>query len=167
VSEDDRYAGERYDPTLAHCHTLSLLFDGRTLSLFASGKLVKSYPAVSGKPVSGRNGSSSFDYSAARQKLGSVGPIPEGTYWINPEELWAKSAAERARGSCRVTVHPFNTTVTHGRVGFFLHGGPVADSAGCIDLTTHLDDFANDLRTQLGALRRCQILLSVDYKMRT
>lgn len=166
---DDRYAQERYDPTLAHCHALSLLFDGKSLSLFSSGKLFKSYPAFSGTPVSGRNGSSQFDYSAARQKLGSVGPIPQGTYWINPEELWEnsgyKAAGQRARGSYRVTIHPFMTTVTHGRVDFFLHGGSATHSAGSIDLTTHIDDFVNDLRTQLGTLLKCHIHLAVDYRL--
>jgi hypothetical protein len=166
---DDRYGHERYDATLAHCHTLSLLFDGKSLSLFSSGKLIKSYPAASGVPVSGRNGSSTFDYSAARQKLGSVGPIPHGTYWINPEELWQsalhKPASQRAWGDCRVTIHPFNTTVTHGRSGFFIHGGTVAGSVGSIVLATHLDAFVNDLRTQLGTELKCQIHLAVDYRL--
>jgi len=166
---DDRHGHERYDPTLAHCHTLSLLFDGKSLSLFASGKLIKSYPAVSGQPVSGRNGSSKFDYSAQRQRLGSVGPIPQGTYWINPEELWQnavhKPAAKRSWGDRRVTIHAFNTTVTHGRTGFFIHGGTQADSSGSIILATHLDTFVNDLRTQLGTLLKCQIHLAVDYRL--
>lgn len=169
MPDADRYAAERYDPTLAHCHAISFIFDGNWLTMFSSGKLLKAYPAVSGRPLAGKDGAAAFDYSAARQKLGSVGPIPAGTYWIKPDELWEnawyKPAPTRAWGKYRITIHPFSTTVTHGRGGFFIHGGTVAGSAGCIDLTTYIEDFVNDLRTQLGTTLACQIHLTVDYRM--
>jgi hypothetical protein len=65
-------------------------------------------------------------------------PIPEGTYWINPDELWAnkwwKPAPTRAWEDLRITIH----------------------------LTTDMDRFASDLRVRAGT-RPCQIPLIVRY----
>ena len=159
---EDRYAGERYDPTLAQCHALELNFDGKQL-VMTNGTARYSYPAVSGRPTS----SGGFDYSASRQKLGSTGPIPEGVYWINPDELLAnafwKPVSAAAWGNYRITIHPFTTTVTHGRGGFFIHGGSVAGSAGCIDLTTFMDSFVADLKKEGGSIKTCQIHMMVKY----
>ncbi len=89
------YSGERYNPSLPHCGVLTLFFDGYYLRL-NGGSRALSYPAVSGRPVTpGR-----FDYSVARQRLAGTGPIPEGTYWIRPDELddnylGARNAAQR------------------------------------------------------------------------
>lgn len=132
------YNAERYNPTLAACTTLSLTFDGSKLTL-TDGKKIDSYRAVSGRAAS----TGKFDYSSARQRVHGAGPIPEGIYWINPLELWEnawwKPAPTRAWGNFRITIHPFNTTVTFGRGGFFIHGGSVPGSAGCICLTTDID----------------------------
>lgn len=159
---DDRYAGERYDPTLASCLSLELHFDGAQL-VMQTGERRYEYPAVSGRPLP----SGGFDYSPARQKLSGIGPIPAGTYWINPGELWAnawwKRASTAAWGNFRITIHPFTTSVTHGRGGFFIHGGSTPGSAGCIDLTTHMDRFVGDLRKEGAMSRPCQIHLSVAY----
>lgn len=169
MAPSDPYAAERYDPTLAHCHALSLLFDGSALTLFSSGRLLTTYTAVSGKPIAAKDGSASFNYSKARQTLGSIGPIPEGTYWVNPQELWEntwyRQGSRRAWGNYRLTIHPFKTTATHGRGGFFIHGGAVPGSAGCIDLTSEIDRFVEDLKKQLGTARSCQIHVIVDYRM--
>ena len=164
----DRYAAERYDPSLAHCSSLSLRFDGSRLILSGGSKEYR-YPAVSGRP----DASGAFDYSQARQRLGGTGAIPEGIYWINPDELWERGWAwdvyglvndshQRAWGDYRITIHPFTTTQTFCRGGFFIHGGAVSGSAGCIDLTSHMAKFVGDLRAE-NAQRKCQIHLSVDY----
>jgi len=91
---------------------------------------------------------------------------PEGTYWINPDELWTnrwyKSGSVDAWGNYRITIHPFTTTDTFKRGGFFIHGGKVLGSAGCIDLTKYMDTFVSDLSSEL-ATRACQIHLKVDY----
>jgi hypothetical protein len=50
MPDADPYAAERHDPTHAPCHALALLFDGNGLSMFASGKLLKTHSAVSGRP---------------------------------------------------------------------------------------------------------------------
>jgi hypothetical protein len=61
-----------------------------------------------------------------------------------------------------VTIHPFTTTVTHGRGGFFIHGGKNPGSIGCIDLTSNITKFVKDLDKE-GARRKCQIHLTVKY----
>jgi hypothetical protein len=57
----------------------NLLFDPPYLYVIENGKVVTKYLAVSGNPLA--NGS--FDYSAERQKISSIGPIPEGEYSVN------------------------------------------------------------------------------------
>jgi hypothetical protein len=158
------YSSERYNPTLAHCGVLQLMFDGKYLRMTGGSKSY-SYPAVSGKP----DASGQFDYSVPRQKISNVGPIPAGTYWIRPDELddnyWNTYVPgfEKAWGRYRISIHPFTTTETYGRGGFFIHGGTVAGSAGCIDLTTHIDAFAADLKKEAGSTTTCQIHLYVVY----
>lgn len=163
MSDSDPDAGERYNQTLAHCHPLSLLFDGKWLTMFAAGKVLHTYPASSGKPLPSSNGKPKFDYSSARQKLDALGPIPAGTYWVAPDELWEK---QRVWGRYRLTIHPFASTLTHGRGNFFVQSGATQGDAGCIDLSTHMDKFVEDVRAQLGTLLKCQIHLTVDYRMR-
>lgn len=69
------------------------------------------------------------------------GSIPIGMYTIFASEVSAPNpAANLARnllgdwGSWRVPLHPHANTRAFGRDGFFLHGGNVAGSAGCIDI---------------------------------
>jgi hypothetical protein len=161
---DKKYESERYDPSFAHCSLLSLHFDGKRLLLFG-GKTEYSYPAVSGKPS--KDGK--FNYTPEHQKTPNGGPIPEGTYWINPNEIWELEwydfwTNENAWGKYRVTIHPFRTTVAHGRGGFFIHGGKNPGSIGCIDLTSNITQFVRDLEKE-GARRKCQIHLTVKYEV--
>ena len=156
------YESERYDPSLARCSSLSLNFNGKILKI-AGGKAEYAYPAVSGK----RQADGSFSYTPERQMAPNGGPIPEGAYWINPEEIWQLEwynfwTSEDGWGKYRVAVHPFTTTVTHGRGGFFIHGGKNPGSAGCIDLTSNISKFVKDLEKE-GARRKCQIHLTVKY----
>lgn len=157
----DKYSGERYDPSLAMCSSLALRFDGTQLTM-TGGKKAYAYPAASGKPA--KDGS--FNYSKAAQMGGPGGPIPEGVYWINPDELWTnrwyKSGSYDGWGNYRITIHPFTTTDTFKRGGFFIHGGKVLGSAGCVDLTKNMDTFAGDLQRELAA-KACQIHLTVEY----
>lgn len=79
------------------------------------------------------------------------GPIPRGNYVIYAREITGYPPVNIARlvdwrpilqgrrprltdwGSWRVPLHPARGTETFGRDGFFLHGGMVEGSAGCID----------------------------------
>jgi hypothetical protein len=163
VSED-KYAAERFDPAVPTCgkSPISLLFNGR--ALFGNGvRTGLLYPAVSGRPIDGR-----FDYSADRQKLPNEGPIPEGRYWIQPSELQENSwyrlrNPSGAWGNYWITIHPFPDTITHGRGGFFIHGGSTAGSAGCIDLTPRMDKFVEAIRGEVGESPECYIELIVRY----
>jgi hypothetical protein len=129
-----------------------LLFDGKYLYVIENGKVVTKYLAVSGNPLA--NGS--FDYSAERQKISSIGPIPEGEYSVNMNstQRWSdlgfiqQTAAifDKGRfpggtiawGSERVDIVPVgrNPFDVRLRSGFTIHGGSIPGSAGCIDLTT-------------------------------
>ena len=155
------YSGERYNPTIAHCSTLTLHFNGSTLTM-RGGSTAYIYSAVSGRPQNGR-----FSYSIEAQRQRNRGPIPTGTYWIRPDEMWEnawyKVGPTDAWGNYRITIHPFTTTETYGRGGFFIHGGTMPGSAGCIDLTTEMDQFVRDLRKELGGRETCQIHLFVEY----
>jgi hypothetical protein len=161
----EKYAEERYDPSLAMCSALELKFDGLKLEV-TGGSEVYSYPAASGKPT--KDGK--FTYTKEAQKASFSGPIPEGVYWINPDELWTnkwyKRGSEASWGKYRVTIHPFTTTDTFKRGGFFIHGGKVLGSVGCIDLTSHIEKFVSDLERE-GAMRKCQIHLTVSYSQGT
>jgi hypothetical protein len=161
----DKYAGERYDSSLAMCSAIELTFDGSKLEM-TGGSKTYSYPAASGKPT--KDGQ--FVYTKEAQMAPFGGPIPAGVYWINPDELWTNSwynrGSEASWGKYRITIHPFTTTDTYKRGGFFIHGGKVLGSAGCIDLTHHIDKFVSDLETE-GAMRKCQLHLTIRYSQET
>lgn len=158
----NKYEAERFVPSLAQCSTLSLHFNGSTLRM-TGGKQEYSHPAVSG--MKARDGS--FSYTPERQRLSFAGPIPEGKYWINPAEIWELEwynfwTNEDGWGKIRVTIHPFSTTATGGRGGFFIHGGKIPGNSGCIDLTSKITAFVKDLDRE-GARRKCHIPLAVEY----
>lgn len=136
-----------------------LTFDGTTLATSVG----LSWPAVSGR----RDESGRFDYLPSRQRIANVGPIPAGTYWLDPAQLvnlsnrWFYSwRYETAWGTDRITIHPLDATRTFGRGGFFIHGGTSAGSAGCVDLTSGMASFAR----MIGALPgRAHVKLYVQY----
>lgn len=75
------------------------------------------------------------------QRLKGQGPIPRGNYWIDPKEIsggyikalkW--NLMDGDWGLYRTPLHPEMGTQTYGRDGFFLHGGNLPGSAGCIDV---------------------------------
>lgn len=162
-----RYADERGVPRSPACakSRISLRFDGKTLHAIGTKTLLV-FPAVSERP----NARGQFDYSTERQRIPSQGPIPAGEYWVQPSQLWEnnwlKSAFRSPRaawGNFRLTIHPYPHTQTHGRGGFFIHGGAVAGSAGCIDLVQYIDKFVERLSQELGGLPECYVPLIVQY----
>jgi RHS repeat-associated protein len=117
----------------------TLVFTGDTLKIFdENGKEVMRIAAYSGLPGT----------TAADQRTPNVGPIPEGTYWIDSSKIVELSDNPLARapfgavyepnldswGRYRVPLEPDPTTNTHGRSGFYLHGGKTIGSMGCIDV---------------------------------
>jgi len=145
IARLDVLLAERGNSTLPDS-TVALTFNG--LALTMAGSSSGSWPAVSGRP----DDTGTFDYSAARQHQRDIGPIPAGVYWIDPSQMvdlqsrWFYSLRyEQPWGTHRITIHPFDSTPTFGRGGFFIHGGGTPGSAGCIDLTSHMADFARRL----------------------
>jgi hypothetical protein len=158
------YAAERGIPTGPACarSAISLRFDGRCLVL--SGPNTSAYPAVSGRALAG----ATFDYSVQRQRLRDTGPIPAGQYWVQPSQMWDNAwyrvAAPRSVwGNHRLTIHILPGTQTHGRGGFFIHGGTHDGTAGCINLHAWMDSFADDLAVATKDSRDCYVPLSVAY----
>jgi type VI secretion system (T6SS) effector TldE1-like protein len=165
----DPYANERGEPVVQQCtqprSAYWLLFDGYYLKLHLGQRLTQAWHARSGS--SGNKGV--FDYTPARQSVKRGGPIPEGEYWIQPDELatrpsalefWRGSWNEAAWGEQRITVHPRPQTATLGRGGFFIHGGTNWGSAGCIDLTYGMTSFAKAVSPLTG----CHLPVKVDYR---
>lgn len=81
------------------------------------------------------------------------GPTPSGEYEFDPKEaseiegvnFWAR----RLRGDWghgRVPLRPSNGTETHGRDGFYIHGGDTEGSKGCIDIGDKDKDFFRNVR---------------------
>ena len=123
------------------------VFDGKKFTLYENDKPIMSWNAVSGK-----DGYRSPEY----QNLKDTGPIPEGTYVARQSELqhitpygiiagianagtWPGSLY--SWGASRVKLESSQQTNTYGRGGFYIHGGWVPGSAGCIDLTSNIDNF--------------------------
>ncbi|MDP1840754.1 MAG: L,D-transpeptidase [Reyranella sp.] len=145
-----------------------LKFDGRYLKLYDGEEVIGEWPAVSGKENFG---------SGKDQKKVNYGPIPEGTYdikqsryqtisawnrvlgWVGSGE-WAGSV--RGWGTERVWADPTKETeasgLTFGRKDMAIHGGSSPGSAGCIDLTDKMTDFAKEFR-KMGV----DLKLYVDY----
>lgn len=160
----DDYAEERSAPTIPACmrSKLTLAFNSHFLQVTGL-KTTSIFHAVSGK----HDKDAKFDYSVNRQKVPKQGPIPAGKYWIQPSQMWEnawyKRGAQRPWGNFRITIHPYPGTETYKRGGFFIHGGTVPGSAGCIDLTTNMDKFVDKLTNELGGLPKCYIPLTVRY----
>jgi hypothetical protein len=87
MSQTDPYKNERGNPAIPGCNrgAVAIYFNGTHLGIYSQGRSFV-YNAVSGKP----DAKGKFDYSAARQKMKNIGPIPQGDYWINPDDLWER-----------------------------------------------------------------------------
>lgn len=135
----------------------ALGFDGK-LTLQENGEPIMSWPAVSGRP--GTQGPECQSYP-------DNGPLPQGSYRAKISELqhyedidtWDRIKSNlgggpwrggtRSWGNYRVWLAPDPHAQTFGRDNFSIHGGSTPESAGCIDLTGEMDDFA-DLMQALG-----------------
>ena len=125
-------------------------FDGKKLTVYQDGKPIVSWDAVSGRP--------GYQTSEHQDKK-DTGPIPAGIYVARQSELQFYkdiSWGDRQRsaigfgtwrggtdswGDSRVWLDASKDTNTYGRSGFSIHGGAIPGSAGCIDLTSSMDDF--------------------------
>ncbi|MGB4268164.1 MAG: RHS repeat-associated core domain-containing protein, partial [Spirochaetota bacterium] len=107
-------------------------FDGKYLSLTDKlyGIEFGKYPATSGNV-----GVTDF-------RLKDKGPLPPGNYIINTSEISPSGIVRNITnalgltdwGNYRVRLHHNEGTVMYGRDNFFIHGGTVQGSNGCIDV---------------------------------
>lgn len=154
----------------------AVTFNGETLKTYRQkGNEIDGYSFMTAEfgAVSGRaSDDGSFDYSKERQAQKDKGPLPEGTYFLNPEEVQsfedlsllnqvysstglggAFKGGTYAWGNERVWLTPSEVKVFDPATGeivirnnFSIHGGRVPGSAGCIDLHGNADVFFNHLR---------------------
>ena len=68
-----------------------------------------------------------------------------------------------AWGNYRASFVAKKGTETHRRSGFYIHGGNQVGSHGCIDLLTHMDDFAKILTFWSSQSRNKRLDLTVKY----
>jgi hypothetical protein len=156
--------------------SLSLYFNGNFLLLrvVKENEILRfSYKAVSGRPIDGK-----FDYSIERQAKKGQGPIPEGEYHINPQEIQYtndRSTYDKLKGVVgggtfkggttswgigRVWIYP-SQVVINGvvRSDFSIHGGSESGSAGCIDLTGNDIKFFEELMKHRGSSTKIPLIV--------
>jgi RHS repeat-associated protein len=140
-----------------------LVFNGSELILYDRYEDIEveigRWPAVSGAPGSG----------PSDQNRRNFGPVPEGQYTIDPRKIdryrwydpqdydWWGPAGRRAWGNWRVPLQG-GPNVPGRTGGYFIHGGKLPGSAGCIDLTKYEDAFFAIFRHY-----RDPLPLTVDY----
>lgn len=127
------------------------------------------------------------------EKIKNFGPTPEGDYILgklqssgsektNPFVDFVKmvfSTSERSHnwnvntagtrfswGYYRSAIIPKSGTKTYGRSSFYLHGGALPASHGCIDLTSNMDDFAKFYSSWTAKFKKNTIPLKVKYSSR-
>ncbi len=127
----------------------------------ASGMMLVD-PEVKGRPpysipiTSGRGQCQNNPKCSANK---NQGPLPPGKYQLNVGEISQLGAfgtlLRQLRGdwgSWRVPLHPLPATNVMGRSGFFLHGGQIPGSAGCVDFgggifgSSLTDELLQDIR---------------------
>lgn len=103
--------------------------------------------------------------------LPTVSQITALWYWLTgqykdkPGGFSSESEFSRvAWGNYRAPINSKPGTDTHGRGSFYVHGGAIPGSHGCIDLTDQMDDFAKYYATWLASTNRKSIDLAVTYK---
>ncbi len=149
----------------------TIIFTGDKLKFYdETGRQVETVTAYSGMPGATPADQSKQDY----------GPIPEGTYWIDPRQVqtatpnpfkWRSPEyypPSDSWGNYRVPLQPDKNTNTFGRSGFFLHGSSEWNdygSAGCIDVGTN-DEVIARLIQQRGCRKVKVVVKYVNRNVR-
>lgn len=150
---DFEYNGSTFTGKIEPDNNQYAVFDGKSLAVYNNGEKIAEWAATAG-----REGYQDPEY----QKVPSKGPLPAGTYVARKNDFqeidplskvigWAGlgnwKGSTMSWGSSRVWLEPSKETNTFGRAGFSIHGGWEPGSAGCIDLTSGMDDFAKWFKT--------------------
>lgn len=149
----------------ADAEKLRLNFDGTKLRLMAGDKELESWNAVSGKngyqspefqnlKNTGPIPEGNYDVRQDNYSKMGFGSDALGTYYPKvrrnlpnivkeylPSKFGSWSGGSRAWGTQKIGLVPTEETDTLGRDNFFIHGGAVPGSAGCVDLTQDNDSF--------------------------
>ena len=124
-------------------------FDGSQLALFG-GPTPAMFSAVSGLRANNPHNVDHRDHTGpASQSTPGVGPIPEGSYFVNPGEVQRTGFNTGIWGPVRVPIHESVTTElarrwhTSRTGGFFVHEDVGHDgTAGCVGLQRRQDTVA-------------------------
>ena len=91
--------------------------------------------------------------------------IPDNDVTLGSDDFKQITDPSRiAWGNFRFALIPQKGTNSFGRGGFFLHGGSLPGSIGCIDLVTEIKDFGQYYKAWLEKNNNTPIKLVVDYK---
>jgi hypothetical protein len=142
-------------------------FDGSQLALFG-GQTPALFAAVSGLRANNPHNRDHRDHTGpASQAVPEVGPLPEGSYFVNPGEVQRKGFNTTVWGPVRVPIHENVMTElarrwrTSRTGGFFVHEDVGHDgTAGCVGLQRREDTVAVFGRMNASAQ---QIPLTVRY----
>jgi RHS repeat-associated protein len=111
----------------------------KTVQVFHTSLLKGGHPDIAVTTIETKR-KTKFVYNDKNQKWSWSGPIPAGKYWLTPSEEanWTNAirhtTATDSWGNYSWPLHAYPETNTFGRGGFFLHGGTLWGSAGCIDV---------------------------------
>jgi len=124
----------------------------------------------------------------------NAGPIPTGEYIVGPlqtrsgdlpeigpwEAFWLKISGQlsddnqdfyinnlKSRigwGNHRLAIKPKSGTNMYGRGDFYIHGGSLEGSHGCIDLTNNMEDFSKQFAAWSTYNKKNKMSLVVRYK---
>jgi RHS repeat-associated protein len=88
----------------------------------------------------GYSGAPPFQNNGLMSSVGSLGPIPTGTYWIGSQATYRTNTGLVLQGA--MTLTPKEGTWPYGRSGFLIHGdnrnGDRSASQGCVILKPSL-----------------------------
>ncbi|SFV86499.1 hypothetical protein MNB_SUP05-SYMBIONT-4-421 [hydrothermal vent metagenome] len=140
-----------YQASVVHLFNHEVTFDGENVSYDDDkGKQIVKYSATSGKD------------GIKDQSASWKGPIPKGSYTLNPDSISKAGFFRKFMGDWgkyRAPLTPNQSTNTYGRSGFFIHGGSSPGSAGCIDMGKYDSQLFDRMKVHDGLIN-----VNVQYK---
>ena len=109
---------------------------------YVSQKKLQIIGSSGGYSIRATSGKGACLNNSSCEKTKNIGPIPKGQYYIlkneldNPSKIWdlGRTVGTGDWGDWRVPIHPVGRHKIYGRSGFYMHGGAIPGSAGCIDI---------------------------------
>lgn len=141
TGEYDEKGHKTYEKVLGHEELL--YFQGSQLEFLKKGGDREKWEAVSGK---------GDKTQPEKQNISNEGPIPEGKWYVDLKNAYSIDDANNivdyikwvaksySLGTAFINLSPADVN-TNRTEGFAIHGGWFKGSAGCIDLTAHMNQF--------------------------